>query len=150
MQARMKNPATLIPAAMQPIQDLIKAAHSQNVPQEIMDLVHLRVSQINGCSFCVDGGIKSLHKLGVSDERIGLVAAWRETPYYTDAERAALALAESATRLADRTDAVPDDVWAAAAEHFEEPQLASILVWIAVTNLFNRLNAPVRQVAGSW
>ncbi|WP_282763094.1 carboxymuconolactone decarboxylase family protein [Actinoplanes sandaracinus] len=150
MQARMKNPVTLIPAAMQPIQELIKAAHSQNVPQEIMELVHLRVSQVNGCSFCVDGGVKSLRKLGVSDERIGLVAAWRETSYYTDAERAALALAESATRLADRTDAVPDDVWAAATEHFEEQQLASILIWIAVTNLFNRLNAPIRQIAGSW
>ncbi|MDI6102084.1 carboxymuconolactone decarboxylase family protein [Actinoplanes sp. NEAU-A12] len=146
----MKNPVTLIPAAMQPIQELIKAAHSQNVPQEIMELVHLRVSQVNGCSFCVDGGVKSLRKLGVSDERIGLVAAWRETSYYTDAERAALALAESATRLADRTDAVPDDVWAAATEHFEEQQLASILIWIAVTNLFNRLNAPIRQIAGSW
>ncbi|BEL02948.1 carboxymuconolactone decarboxylase family protein [Actinoplanes sichuanensis] len=150
MQARMKNAVVLIPAAMQPIQGLIKAAHSQGVPQELLDLVHLRVSQINGCSFCVDGGLKSLRKLGVSDDRIGLVAAWRETPYYTDEERAALALAESVTRLADRADAVPDDVWDAAADHFNAEQLASILLWIAVTNLFNRLNAPIRQIAGAW
>jgi AhpD family alkylhydroperoxidase len=148
--ARMKNPAKLIPAAMQPIQELAGAARSQGVDQELMDLVHLRVSQINSCSPCVDNGVKSLHKAGVSDERIGLLPAWRETLYYSDEERAALALAESVTRLADRTDAVPDDVWDAAADHFSEEQLASILLWVAVTNLFNRLNAPIRQAAGSW
>ncbi|MFD1934854.1 MULTISPECIES: carboxymuconolactone decarboxylase family protein [Nonomuraea] len=150
MQARMKNPATIIPAAMQPIQGLIQAVQSQGVPEELLDLVHLRVSQINGCSFCVDSGLKKLRKLGESDERIGLVSAWREAPYYTDAERAALELAEAATRLADRADAVPDEVWDAAADHFDEQQLASILLMIATTNLFNRLNAPIRQIAGTW
>lgn len=150
MEARMKNPATVIPAAMQPIQALIKAAHSQGVNEELLEMVHLRVSQINGCSFCVDFGLKNLRKLGESDERIGLVSAWREAPYYTDVERAALELAEAATRLADRPDAVSDDVWDAAADHFDEQQLASVLLMIAVTNLFNRLNAPIRQTAGSW
>ena len=150
MQARMKNPAAVIPGAWQPIQALIKAAHSQGVPEELLELVHLRVSQINGCSACVDAGLKSLRKLDQSDERIGLVSAWRETPYYTDTERAALHLAEAATRLADRADAVSDEVWDAAADHFDEQQLASILLMIAVTNMFNRLNAPVRQPAGSW
>jgi AhpD family alkylhydroperoxidase len=150
MQARMKNPAAVIPGAMQPIQALIKAAHSQGVPEELLELVHLRVSQINGCSACVDAGVKSLRKLDQSDERIGLVSAWRETPYYSDTERAALHLAEAATRLADRADAVSDEVWDAAADHFDEQQLASILLMIAVTNLFNRLNAPIRQPAGSW
>lgn len=150
MQARMKNPATLIPAAIQPIQELMKAAQSQGLPQELMEMIHLRVSQINRCSFCVDAGLKNLRKLGESDERIGLVTAWREAPYYTDAERAALELAEAATRLADRDDAVPDEVWDNAADHFDERQLASILLMTAVTNLFNRLNAPIRQVAGSW
>ncbi|GGL33226.1 alkyl hydroperoxide reductase AhpD [Planomonospora parontospora subsp. antibiotica] len=150
MQARMKNPVTIIPAAMQPIQALAKAAHSQGVPEELLEMLHLRVSQINGCSFCVDAGLKNLRKLGESDERIGLVSAWREAPHYTDAERAALELAEAATRLADRTDAVPDEVWDAAADHFDERQLASILLLIAVTNLFNRLNAPIRQIAGTW
>ncbi|WP_432932747.1 carboxymuconolactone decarboxylase family protein [Microbispora sp. CA-135349] len=150
MEARMKNPATIIPAAMQPIMELMKAAQSQGLPQELMEMIHLRVSQINGCGFCVDAGLKNLRKLGESDERIGLVGAWRETPYYTDAERAALALAEASTRLADRADAVSDEVWDNAADHFDEKQLASILLMTAVTNLFNRLNAPIRQIAGSW
>ncbi|ETK35259.1 alkylhydroperoxidase [Microbispora sp. ATCC PTA-5024] len=146
----MKNPATIIPAAITPIQELMKAARSQGLPEELMEMIHLRVSQINGCSFCVDAGLKSLRKLGESDERIGLVAAWREALYYTDAERAALELAEASTRMADRADAVSDEVWDNAADHFDERQLASILLMTAVTNLFNRLNAPVRQVAGSW
>ncbi|MGV9325800.1 carboxymuconolactone decarboxylase family protein [Streptosporangium sandarakinum] len=150
MEARMKNPATIIPAAMKPIMELMKAAQSQGLPQELMEMIHLRVSQINGCSFCVDAGYKNLRKLGESDERVGLVSAWREAPYYTDAERAALELAEASTRLADRADGVPDDVWNRAADHFDERQLASILLMTAVTNLFNRLNAPIRQVAGSW
>jgi AhpD family alkylhydroperoxidase len=150
MEARMKNPATIIPAAMKPIMDLMAAAQSQGLPQELMELIHLRVSQINGCSFCVDAGLKNLRKVGASDDRVGLVAAWREAPYYTDAERAALELAECATRLADRADAVPDQVWDNAADHFDEKQLASILLMTATTNLFNRLNAPVRQTAGSW
>ncbi|MEU7912293.1 carboxymuconolactone decarboxylase family protein [Microbispora bryophytorum] len=150
MEARMQNPATIIPAAMKPIMELMKAAQSQGLPQELMEMIHLRVSQINGCGYCVDAGLKSLRKLGESDERIGLVSAWRETPYYTDAERAALALAEASTRLADRADAVSDEVWDNAADHFDEKQLASILLMTAVSNLFNRLNAPVRQIAGSW
>ncbi|MBE3014881.1 carboxymuconolactone decarboxylase family protein [Microbispora sp. NEAU-D428] len=150
MEARMKNPAAIIPAAMKPIMELMKAAQSQGLPPELMEMIHLRVSQINGCSYCVDAGLKSLRKLGESDERIGLVSAWRETPYYTDAERAALELAEASTRLADRADAVSDEVWDNAADHFDEKQLASILLMTAVTNLFNRLNAPVRQIAGSW
>ncbi len=150
MEARMKNPAAIIPAAMKPIMELMKAAQSQGLPEELMEMVHLRVSQINGCSACVDAGLKALRKLGESDERIGLVSAWREAPYYTDAERAALELAEASTRLADRADAVSDEVWDNAADHFDEKQLASILLMTAVTNLFNRLNAPVRQIAGSW
>ncbi|MEU4408022.1 carboxymuconolactone decarboxylase family protein [Streptosporangium sp. NPDC023963] len=150
MEARMKNPATLIPAAGRPIQELMKAARSQGLPQELLEMIHLRVSQINGCSFCVDAGLKGLRKLGESDERIGLVTAWREAPYYTDAERAALELAEASTRLAGHDDAVSDEIWNNAADHFDERQLASILLMTAVTNLFNRLNAPIRQIAGSW
>ncbi|MFD9943906.1 carboxymuconolactone decarboxylase family protein [Nonomuraea sp. NPDC059023] len=146
----MKNPATIIPAAMKPIMELMKAAQSQGLPQELLEMIHLRVSQVNGCSFCVDAGLKNLRKLGESDDRIGLVAAWREAPYYTDSERAALALAEAATRLADRPDSVSDEIWNDAADHFDEQQLAAILLMIATTNLFNRLNAPIRQVAGTW
>ena len=150
MQARMKNPASVIPAAQKPIMELMTAAQSAGLPQELAEMIHLRVSQINGCGFCVDAGYRNLRKLGESDERIGLVVAWRETPYYDDAERAALALAEAATRLADRADAVPDEIWDAAADHFDEQQLASILLITATTNLFNRLNAPIRQIAGTW
>jgi AhpD family alkylhydroperoxidase len=146
----MKNPAMVITEAMQPIQELFKAARAGGVPESTLELVHLRVSQINGCSPCVDAGVKSLAKLGDGAERIGLVAAWRETPYYSDSERAALELAEAATRLADRPDAVPDAVWDAAADHFDERRLAAIVLMIAVTNLFNRLNATTRQIAGAW
>ncbi|MEV0581475.1 carboxymuconolactone decarboxylase family protein [Nonomuraea sp. NPDC050310] len=147
MQARMKNPATVISAAQQPIMGLAKSAQGQGVSEELLDLVHLRVSQINGCSFCVDAGVKKLGKLSVSTERMGLVAAWRDAPYYTDAERAALALAEAVT---ERPADVSDEVWDAAADHFDEQQLAAILLMIATTNLFNRLNAPIRQIAGTW
>ncbi|RAG84576.1 carboxymuconolactone decarboxylase family protein [Streptacidiphilus pinicola] len=150
MQSRMQNPAVVLSDAMQPIQQIAKVAHSSGVDQQTLELVHLRVSQINGCSACVDGGAKMARKAGVSDERLATVAAWRETPYFTAPERAALALAEAATRLADRADAVNDEVWDAAATHFDEKQLAGLVLMIGVTNLFNRLNATTRQIAGAW
>ncbi|GGN58147.1 alkyl hydroperoxide reductase AhpD [Streptomyces kronopolitis] len=149
MNARMKNPATVLPEAMQPLLDVVGATRQGGVPQATLELVHLRASQINGCSFCVDGGVKSARKNGVSDERLFAVAAWREAPYFSDAERAALALTEAATRLADSADPVPDTVWDAAADHFDERQLAAIILTIGVTNLFNRLNATIRQPAGA-
>ena len=150
MQARMKNPAMVLPEAMQPIQALHKAISRGGVPQTTLDLVHLRVSQVNGCSACVDGGVCSAKKAGETDERLFAVAAWREAPYFTDAERAALALAEAATRLADRADPVPDEIWDEAADHYDERGLAALILMIGVTNLFNRLNATTRQVAGAW
>ncbi|MFD0319014.1 carboxymuconolactone decarboxylase family protein [Streptomyces flavalbus] len=150
MQSRMRNPAVVLSAAMQPIQQVFKAAHSGGVDPQTLELVHLRVSQINGCSSCVDAGAKTARKAGVSDERLATVAAWREAPYFTDAERAALALAEAATRLADRPDPVGDDVWDAAATHYDETQLAALVLMVGVTNLFNRLNASTRQIAGAW
>ncbi|SEM39346.1 carboxymuconolactone decarboxylase family protein [Streptacidiphilus jiangxiensis] len=150
MQPRMQNPASVLPDAMQPVQQIFKAAHSAGVDHQILELVHLRVSQINGCSACVDAGAKTARKAGVSDERLATVAAWRETPYFTPAERAALDLAEAATRLADRPDPVNDQVWDAAATHYDEKQLAALVLMIAVTNLFNRLNATTRQIAGAW
>jgi AhpD family alkylhydroperoxidase len=128
----------------------MKAAQTGGVPGDILELVHLRVSQINGCSACVDGGVKTSRKAGVSEEKLATTVVWRETPYFTEEERAALALAEAATRLADRPDAVGDDVWDAAATFFDEKQLAAIVLTIGVTNLFNRLNATTRQIAGAW
>lgn len=149
MQARMSNPATLFPDAMSGIQTLLKATRQGGVPQTTLELVHLRTSQINGCSVCVAGGVYSAKKAGETDERLFAVAAWRETPYFTDAERAALALAESVTRLSDRADPVPDAIWEEAARHYDEKGLAALLLMISTTNLFNRLNASTKQVAGA-
>jgi AhpD family alkylhydroperoxidase len=149
MQARMSNPATILPGAMQGIQALFKATQQGGVPQTVLELVHLRTSQINGCSFCVDYGARNAKKAGETDERLFAVAAWREAPYFTDAERAALALTEAVTRLADRADPVPDEIWDEAARHYDEQGLAALILMIATTNLFNRLNATTRQVAGA-
>ncbi len=149
MHARMSNPATIFPDAMHAIQGLLKATRQGGVSQATLELVHLRASQINGCSFCVDSGARSARKAGETDERLFAVAAWREAPYFTDAERAALALTEAATRLADRADPVPDEIWEEATRHYDEQGLAALLLMIATTNLFNRLNAPTRQVAGA-
>ncbi|MEU5945072.1 carboxymuconolactone decarboxylase family protein [Micromonospora sp. NPDC047465] len=147
MQARIQNPAMLLPDAAKAINLLYKAAHSAGVPTSTLELVHLRASQINGCSACVDSGARSARKAGETEERLFALAAWRETPYFTTAERAALALAEAATRLADRADAVPDEVWDEATRHFDEKELSALVLWIATTNFFNRLNVTTRQPA---
>jgi len=145
----MSNPAMILPDAMNAIQTLLKATRKGGVPSATLELVHLRASQINGCSFCVDSGARSARKAGETDERLFAVAAWREAPYFTDAERAALALTEAATRLADRADPVPDSIWDEASRHYDEQGLAALILMIATTNLFNRLNATTRQVAGA-
>jgi AhpD family alkylhydroperoxidase len=145
----MRNPAVVLPEAMAPIQNLLKAIKSGGVADATLELVHLRASQINGCSFCVDMGAKAAKKNGESDERLFTIAAWRETPYFSDAERAALALAEAVTRLSDRSDPVPDEIWNEAARHYGEKELASLLLMVGITNLFNRLNAATRQPAGA-
>jgi len=148
MQARMSNPATILPGAMQGIQALFKATQQGGVSQTVLELVHLRTSQINGCSFCVDYGARNAKKAGETDERLFAVAAWREAPYFTDAERAALALSEAVTRLADCADPVPDEIWEEATRHYDEKGLGAIIFMIALTNLVNRVNVTVRQVAG--
>ena len=149
MEARMTNPAMVLPGAMEPIQALFRAVHGGGADPATLELVHLRASQVNGCSPCVYSGAISAKKAGESDERLFAVAAWRETDLFTDAERAALALAESMTRLADRPDPVPDQVWDEAAKHFDEKQMAGLVLWVATTNLFNRLNATTKQPAGA-
>jgi AhpD family alkylhydroperoxidase len=150
MQERMKNPAMIIPDAMEAIQALAGSAYKKGVPKETLDLVHLRASQVNGCSSCVQAGAAGARKAGESEDRLATVAVWREAPYFTDAERAALALTEAVTRLADRPDPVPDEIWDEAARHYDEEGLAALLLWIATTNVFNRLNVSTRQVAGAW
>lgn len=152
MQKRMKNPAEIIPAAMEAIQALNQATYKGGVPAATLALMHLRASQINGCSSCVQAGTAYARKAGETDDRLATVAAWRDAPYFTDAERAALALAEAVTRLADRPDPVPDEVWDEAARHYDEQGLATLLLSIATSNVFNRLNISTRQIAGarSW
>ncbi|WP_394833534.1 carboxymuconolactone decarboxylase family protein [Pendulispora rubella] len=150
MQARMKHPAMLVPNAMQALLALGKTAENCGVPAATLTLVHLRASQINGCGFCVDMHARELKKLGESDQRIFAVGAWRDAPYFTDAERAALALSEAVTRLADRPEAVPDPLWDEARRHYDDTALAALLLSIATVNLWNRLNATTRQVAGHW
>ena len=152
MEARMKNPANLLPGAVGGIQQVIKATHAAGVPEATLELVHLRASQINGCSPCAYAGMTNAKKAGWSDERLFSVATWRDAPYYTDAERAALQLAEKMTRLADRSgEAVPDELWEEIAEHYDEAQVAALITWIAMTNLFNRVNATIKEPAGvTW
>ncbi|MEV6966653.1 carboxymuconolactone decarboxylase family protein [Hamadaea sp. NPDC051192] len=145
----MTNPVSVVPGALKAVYALSQSVQATGVPGSVLELIHLRASQINGCGFCVDYGVKSAKKAGETDERLHGVAAWREMPYFTDAERAALALSESMTRLADRADAVPDDVWEAAAKHYGEQELAALVLWIATTNFYNRVNATTRQQAGS-
>ena len=150
MHARMKNPAMILPDAMQAIQALLAATEKGGVPAATLGLVHLRTSQINGCSVCVESGTCHVKQAGETDERLVAVAAWREAPYFTAAERAALALTEAVTRLSDRADPVPDAIWEEAARHYDEPALAALIVQIALINTFNRLNVSTRQQAGAW
>jgi AhpD family alkylhydroperoxidase len=150
MSTRMKNPAVVVPEAMAAIQQLNQAIHQGIVAETTLALVHLRASQINGCSSCVLAGVTQARKAGETDDRLATVAAWRETSHFTQAERAALALTEAVTRLADRPDAVPDDIWKDAADHYDEKAMAVLLLEIGTTKLFNRLNLPTRQLAGAW
>jgi len=150
MQARMKNPVLILPEAMRAMFALNKASEVEGLPEVTRKLVHLRASQINGCGPCVDMHARELKQAQQSDERIFAVAAWRHTPYFTAAERAALALTEAVTRLSDREDPVPDAVWSEAARHYDEQALAALIVQIALINSWNRLNAAVGQMAGGW
>lgn len=149
MQARIKNPAMIIPSAVELLQSLAKTSEQGGVPKKTLDLVHLRASQINGCSVCVDLSFR-FKQADETIERLFAVAAWNDAPYFTDAERAALALTEAVTRLSDRSNPVPDEVWEEAARHYDEKALASIVLFIATTNVWNRINVATRQVAGEW
>ena len=150
MQARMKNPALIFPDAMHALQALSKSVEQARLPARTIELVHLRASQINGCAVCLDTHPRMLKKTGETDERLFAVAAWRDAPYFNEDERAALALTEAATRLSDRADPVPDEVWQEAARHYDERALAALILAIATINVWNRLNVATRQVAGAW
>lgn len=149
MTPRMTNPALLLPDALEAALALSAATAKGDLPPGLIELVHLRSSQINGCGVCVDMHTKGARRDGETEERLHAVAAWRDTTYFTAAERAALALAEAVTRLSDRPDPVPDAVWDEAARHFDEVALASLLVSIGLINFFNRINVATGQLAGS-
>jgi AhpD family alkylhydroperoxidase len=150
MKSRMKNPAVLLPEAMSALQALKKSTQKHGLSEKTIHLVELRASQINGCSVCVDGHARMMKKSGETDERMFALSAWNDSPYFDDSERAALALTEKLTRLDDRLDPVPDEIWNEAAKHYEEPALASLVLAIANINVWNRLNVATRQVAGEW
>lgn len=150
MQSRMNNIVAVLPKVMTAMQSLQAAAQENGLPEKTAHLVHLRASQINGCGFCVDLHPRIMKKAGETDRRILSVAAWREAPFYTDAERAALALTEALTRIADREEPVPDTIWNEAARHYDEKALAALVVEIASINVWNRFNVATRQVAGEW
>ena len=150
MQPRIESPALTLPGVMAALQRLGVAAKKAGVPESTLYLIELRASQINGCSVCADMHSRELKAAGEPDERIFTLAAWRETPYFSDAERAALALTEAVTRLADRPEAVSDEIWAQAARHYDDAQLSGLVIAIAGINAWNRINAATRQITGDW
>jgi AhpD family alkylhydroperoxidase len=146
----MKSPAWTLPGLRDALLTIAQATEGAGLPRATLELIHARVGQINGCSVCIDMHSRALEKLGESHPRIFALAAWREAPYYTDAERAALALAEATTRLSDRPDAVPDAIWEEASRHFSTAELGALVTAIATANFWNRLNVSTRQVTGDW
>lgn len=127
-----------------------KVIKDSPVPAATQELVSLRVSQINGCAVCIDMHTKEATAAGESAVRLNLVAAWREATVFTEAERAALWLAEEGTRVADAAGGVADEVWARAAEHYDEEQLTSLVLLISLMNMANRMNLITQQPAGDY
>jgi AhpD family alkylhydroperoxidase len=154
MQARIDSPALSVPGVLDALQSLAKAASEAGtkagIPRATVDLVSLRASQINGCAVCLDMHTRAAKKAGESEERLFTLSAWRDTPYFSEAERAALALTEAGTRLADIPDPVSDDVFQNAARYYDEEALAALVVHSVSINSWNRLNVITGQVAGEW
>ena len=148
LQARIDNPAFAVPGAMDALQALSKAVQRGGIPPRTTELMHLRASQINGCGVCAVQHPRIARKLGETDDRLFAVACWRDAPYFDEAERAALALTEAVTRMADTSEPVPDAVWDEAARHYDETQMAALVMSIGLINLWNRTNVATRQVAG--
>jgi AhpD family alkylhydroperoxidase len=149
MEPRITNPALAVPGALQALLAFSATIDKTGLSETTRELVNLRAGQINGCSVCLQMHAAAARKAGESDERLDTVAGWRDAPYFTDAERAALALTEAVTRIADRSDPVPDDIWAEAARHYDETQLAALVLAIASINVWNRINVATGQLAGS-
>ncbi|MFI9772555.1 carboxymuconolactone decarboxylase family protein [Streptomyces sp. NPDC052415] len=127
-----------------------KAVSGAGVPESTLELVKIRASQINGCGFCTDMHTKDAAAAGETPQRLHLVAVWREAKVFTEAERAALELAEQGTRIADAAGGVPDEVWENAAKHYDEEQLGALVAIIALINTYNRVNVILQQPAGDY
>jgi AhpD family alkylhydroperoxidase len=127
-----------------------RVLRESTLPESTQELVKLRASQINGCAYCTDMHSKDALKAGESQLRLNLVAAWREATVFTDAERAALELAEQGTRIADAAGGVTDEAWANAAKHYDDEQLGALVAAIAIINTYNRFNVLTRQPAGDY
>jgi AhpD family alkylhydroperoxidase len=149
MEARIKNPAVILPGVMPAIQALMAATAEGGVPQKTLGLMHLRASQINGCHLCLEIGTCHMKSAGETDDRMMAVAGWRKATCFTPAERAALALTEAVTELRG-DDPVPDAIWNEAARYYDEKGLAALVLSIATTNVFNRVNVSTRQTQVSW
>ncbi|WP_292649916.1 carboxymuconolactone decarboxylase family protein [Nocardioides sp.] len=147
MSNRMKNPAEVIPQAFKGIGNLLAAVAEGGLPETTTELVAIRVSQLNGCAACLQGHVARIPDVGIPIEKIVGLAAFRESPFFDDAEKAALALADAVTRLADSEDAVPDELWREVTKHYDEKQTAALVLCIATHNLFNRVNVTVREDA---
>ncbi|QHC22983.1 carboxymuconolactone decarboxylase family protein [Streptomyces sp. GS7] len=151
MEARLNLMTS--PAAAKAMKHIIaahKALADSTLPAATRELVMLRASQINGCAGCIDMHTKEAAAAGETSVRLNLVVAWREATVFTDAERAALELAEQGTRIADAAGGVPEEVWANAAKHYDEDQLAALVAQIAIINAFNRGNVITQQPAGDY
>jgi AhpD family alkylhydroperoxidase len=124
--------------------------HSSTLPRSTQELVSLRASQINGCGWCVDMHTKEAAAAGASAVRLNLVAAWREATVFTEAEQAALALAEEGTRLGDANHGVSDETWALVRKHYDDDQTAALVALVALINAANRLAVILHQKGGSY
>lgn len=150
MTARMTNPAMLLPGVFDALMAMHKSVADTGLPQDLCEMVNMRASQLNGCSTCLDGHWRLARRFGVSDEKLFAVGAWRDSPYFTEAERVALEMTEELTHLSIKPEAVSDDLWERAVEAFDEVQLAALVVAISTINFYNRVNHATRQEGGSW
>ena len=132
------------------VQQIMRPIYASGVSRQTLELVHMRASQINGCNACIAAGIAAAQSAGIDTDRLVALPAWRESALFDDAERSALALTEAMTRLADHPDVVSDEIWAQAADHFDEAGLSALVSMIALTNFFNRINTTLRVQPGAW
>jgi len=149
MSPRMKNPSLVVPDALQPLLELTKSISKTGVPPQTLDLVRLRVSQINGRAVLIPVGARELKEAVDADDRLPMVAGWRDATCFNDAECAALELAEAATRLSGE-DPVPDEVWAEVARYYNEQELGALVLQIGVVNLWNRVNVAINEEPAEW